>query len=193
MVDKIINETDTVVLIGAYEVLGSPKAVLPTGLVDWDALTAANINYYAAVTTPAHANAGAGGNVTCAIAADSFTLNMTDSTEEEDKTLCDPGNSVDLGELNFDAEISGYRDANPAATDSDFKLWKNLTFKADVPYIIVHRVGYDSSTAFAVGQEIYTYYVHTDHPQNVHADGKKQKIMQSFIKKAALGPRNLAA
>lgn len=183
MPDKTLNETDTVVLIPAYEVLGVPNAVTPTGLVPFDALTAAVINRWAVVTSTGHANAGAGGNVSCALVSDAFTLGLSDSNEDDEKTLCDPGNSTDLTELNFDAEMAGFRDANPAATDSVFVLWKNLTFAPDVPYLIVHRVGFKSDAPFATGQEIDVYYVHTDLPVNVHADGAKQKIQQTFIPK----------
>jgi hypothetical protein len=190
---RISNETDAVVFIPAYEVLGEPKAILPTGLVAWDALTSAQINHYASVTTLAHANAGAGGNVTCAIVSDGFTLNLTDSEEDDERTLCDPGNSVDLTDLNFDADLTGFRDAVPASTSSVFNLWKSLTFAPDVPYIIVHRVGFASDVAFAAGHEIYTYYAHTDLPVNVHDDGSKQKIQSTMIPKGALPPRVLSA
>lgn len=188
---RINNETDTVVLIPAYDILGVPNAILPTGLVPWDELTATQINHYAVVTTPGHANAGAGGNVTCAIVSDAFTLNLTDSAEDDEKTLCDPGNSVDLTDLNFDADLTGFRDANPNATDSVFTLWKNLTFGPDIPYIIIHRVGFDSTDAFATGQEVYTYYGLTDLPVAVHADGEKQKIQSVLVPKSALGPREI--
>lgn len=190
---RIDNTNEAVILLPAHEVLGVPHAVLPTALRDWEELTSADINRWAVVTSSGHANAGAGGNITCAVSSDSFTLNLTDSNEDDEKSLCEPGNSVELTDLNFDAEMAGFRDANPNATDSVYVLWKNLTFRADVPYILVHRVGYDSTFPFAAGQEIYTYYVHTDHPVNVHADGSQQKIQQSFIKKGALKPRNLAA
>lgn len=191
--NRVINETDTVVLLPAHEVLGEPHAVLPTGLVKWDALTSAHINHYAVVTSTGHANAGAGGNVSCAISSDNFTLNHTDSTEDDERDLCEPGNSINLSDLNFDAEMAGFRDASPNATDSTYVLWKNLTFAPDVPYILIHRVGYASDVAFDDPQEIYTYYVHTDLPVNLHDDGSKQKIQQSFIKKGALKPRNLAS
>ena len=190
---RIDNTNEAVIALPAHEVLGEPHAILPSGLVHWENLTSADINHYAVVTSTSHANAGAGGNITCAISSDAFTLNMTDSSEDDEKSLCDPGNSVELTDLNFDAEMAGFRDANPAATDSVYVLWKNLTFRADVPYILIHRVGYDSTVAFAAGQEIYTYFVLTDHPVNVHADGSQQKISESFIKKGALKPRNLAA
>lgn len=184
MPDKLVNETDTVVLLPAHEVLGVANAIMPTGFVPMSALTIAAINRYAVVTTSGHANAGAGGNVSCAIVSDGFTLRLTDSTEDDEKTLCDPANSVDLTDLNFDAEMTGFRDALPNATDSVFVLWKNLTFAPDVPYIAVHRVGYKSDVPFAIGHEIDAYYVTTDVPVNVHEDGGKQKITQTFVPKA---------
>lgn len=184
MPDKLINETDTVLLTPAHEVLGVPNVITPTGLVAYDALTVDVLNRYAPVVTPAHANAGSGGNVSCAIVSDAFTLALSDSNEDDEKTLCDPANSVDLTDFNVDADMTGFRDAVPNATDSVFTLWENLTFAPDVPYIAVHRVGYASDVPFAVGQEIDVYYLHTDVPVNVHADGAKQKIQQSFISKS---------
>ena len=183
MVDRLLNESDSVIFLPAYEQAGKPHAILPTGLVAYDELTAADINYFAVISTPAHANAGAGGNVSCALLADGFTLQLTDSEEDDERTLCEPGNTVDLTDFNYDADLTGFRDADPDATDSVFNLWRNLTFAPDVPYLIVHRVGYASDVAFAAGQEIDIYYVHTDLPVNVHADGEKQKIQSTMIAK----------
>ena len=183
MAERLINETDTVVMIPAHAVLGDYKAITQTGLKSIEALTAADINYYAVVSDLSHANAGSGGNVSCAIDAGAFTLGNGDSQEEDDKTLCDPGNIVDLGDATYDADITGFRDADPTATDSAFVLWESLTFVADVPYIIIHRVGYKSDVQFAAGQEIDAYVVETDWPVPVVSDGGKQKIQSVFIPK----------
>ena len=184
MADKVINETDTVVALPAHDVLGVPHAILPTGLVRYDALTTDDINHYAVVTNTAHANAGAGGNVSCAILADGFTLGFTDSEEDDEKSLCDPGNSVELTDLGFDADITGFRDKDKNATDSVFVLWKNLTFAPDVPYLLVHRSDKPSDAAFVIGDEVDVFYAWTDLPVNVHADGAKQKIQSAFVTKS---------
>lgn len=193
MADKTINETDTVVAIPAHEVLGIPNAILPSGLIPFDALTAAAINRFAVVTNTAHANAGAGGNISCALVADAFTLAMTDSSEDDEKSLCDPGNSLDLTDFNFDSDMAGFRDEDPNNADSVFVVWKNLTFAPDVPYILVHRVGYASDVPFAIGQEIDVYYAHTDLPVNLHDDGAKQKIQQTFVPKSVVPNHVIAA
>lgn len=184
MAERLINETDTVLLIPAYEVTGVPNAITPTSLVPIDALTVAVLNRYAVVVNTAHANAGAGGNISCALVSDAFTLSLGDSEEDDEKSLCDPGNSVDLTDLNYDADFTGFRDATPGNADSVFEVWRKLSFAPDVPYIIVHRVGFASTVPFAVGQEIDAYYVHTDLPVDVHADGAKQKIQQTFVSKS---------
>lgn len=184
MAERLINENESVLLLPAHEVLGEPHAVDPSGLVPYTALTAAVLNRYVDVVNTAHANAGAGGNITCALTADGFTLTLTDSAEDDERSLCEPGNSVDLTDLNFDADFSGFRDAEPGNADSVYEVWRHLTFAPDVPYIIVHRVGYASDEQFAVGQEIDVYYAHTDLPVDVHADGSKQKIQQVFIPKS---------
>lgn len=183
MTERVVNEHETVLMIPSHNMLGVPHAVMATGLVPFDALTTDVLNHYAPVVTTAHANFGAGGNVTCAITTDGFTLNLTDSAEDDERSLCEPGNVVDLTDLNFDADFTGFRDATPGNTDSVYEVWRLLTFAPDVPYILVHRVGYSSDTTFAVGQEIDVYVVETDLPVDVHADGSKQKIQQSFISK----------
>lgn len=182
MPDRVINETDTVVLLPAYEVLGVPHAILPTGLVPISALTAAAINHYAVVVASNHANAGGGGNVSCALLADNFTLGLTDSTEDDEKTLCDAGNSVDLTDFNFDEDLTGFRDESVTA-NGVFNLFRDLVFAPDVPYITVHRVGFASTVPFAVGQEIDAYYALTDNPVPVYGDGEKQKVQQTFVPK----------
>lgn len=184
MVDRLINETDTVLAIPAHEVLGVPNAILPDGLVPFDALTTDVLNFYAPASTLAHSNSASGGNISCAIVSDAFTLQLTDSEEDDEKTLCDPGNSVDLTDFNFDADMTGFRDRTPGNTDSVFELWRHLTFAPDVPYLLVHRVGFSSDVPFAVGHEIDVYYAHTDLPVDVHADGAKQKIQMVFVPKS---------
>lgn len=184
MADKTINESETVVLLPATEVLGVPHAILPTGLVRYDELTTADINHYAVVTDTSHANAGGGGNVTCAILSDAFTLGFTDSEEDDERTLCQPGNSVELTDLNFDADITGFRDKDKNATDSVFVLWKNLTFAPDVPYLVVARTDKPSDAPFVAGDEIDVFYAWTDLPINVHADGAKQKVQSAFVTKS---------
>lgn len=181
MPERLVNEHETVLLIPSHNVLGVPHAIMPTGLVPFDALTTAVLNRYVPVVNTAHANFAAGGNITCALTSDGFTLNLTDSAEDDERALCEPGNVVDLTDLNFDADFTGFRDATPGNADSVFEVWRKLTFAPDVPYIIVHRVGYPSNTNFAVGQEIDVYAVETDIPVDVHADGSKQKIQQSFV------------
>lgn len=185
MPDRLINETETVLLVPAYEVLGVPNAIIPDGLTPFDALTTTVLNYYASVNSPGSTNAGAGGNVSCAIITNGFDLGLGDSKTDNDLTLCDPGNAVDLTDLTFTAKMTGFRDANRADTTSQFNLWDYLTFAPDVPYLIVHRIGYASDVAFAVGHEIDVYYVNTDNPVPENADGAKEKITETFISKSS--------
>lgn len=184
MADRLLNETDTIVRMPAYEILGVPYAILPTGLVKYDELKAADINYYAVVGSPDHANAGGGGNVTCAILSDGLTLGFTDSQEDDEKTLCDPGNSVELSDLNFDNDMTGFRDADKTDEASVFNLWTRLTFAPDVPFLDVHRTDKASDQPFVGGDEIDVFYSWTDLPVNVHADGGKQKVQSVAVPKS---------
>lgn len=185
MPDKVLNETDTVLFIPAHDVLGVPNAITPTGLVPIDELDADTLNHYAVITDSLDTGAGGGGNVTCAIVADGFTLGLTDSEEDDELTLCDPAGSVDLTTLNFDADLTAFRDESLTAAGV-FNMFRDLTFGPDAPYIIVHRVGYASNVAFAVGQEIDAYYALTDNPVAVYGDGEKQKVQSVFV------PKNVA-
>lgn len=185
MADKLLNTFETVLAVPAFEVLGDPHAILPTGLIKYDALTAAALNHYAVITASSHPNAGGGGNITCALLSNDFTLGLTDSDEDDETTLCEAGNVVDLTTPNFDADLTGFRDEDPVAAGV-FNLWRDLTFGPDAPYLIVHRIGHKSTDLFAIGQEIDIYYAFTDNPVPVHGDGAKQKIKQTFI------PKNVA-
>ncbi len=200
MSERVINTDETIVLIPAHAVLGVPHAITTGGLVAYDALTSALINTYASVVATG-AGAVSGGNVTCAILEDSLTLSQSDSETDDEKSLCDPGNSIDLAALNYEVSMTGFRDVTSQATpvaskaqDSVYELFRRLTFAPDVPYLAVHRIGFDSTASFAANQKIDVYYIETDWPTDVHEDGSKQKVAQSFISKSeALFDHALAA
>lgn len=183
MPDKLINETDTVVVLPAHVVLGEYKIITPTGLVALEDITSEIINRYAVVDSLGHPNAGGGGNISCAIDAGGFTLGYTDSKEEDDKTLCDPGNAKDLGEKQFEGDLTAFREKNRNDRTSVFQLFESLFFVPDVSYVIVHREGFASDVPFAAGQEIDAFAFDTDFPLPIHADGAKQKIQTVLIPK----------
>lgn len=183
----LVGDKDTVLLLPAFDLGGVPQSVIPATqvVVPITTPTTALLNAYIPATTPAHANAPWGGNVTCAI-IDDMNLAFTDSDTDDTRTLCSVGQSQDLTFYNYDAVLNFLRDINPADTASEFNLPLQLLSGPDAPYIIAHRVGYSRNVAAAVGQEWHFYYVWTDHAVPASADGENQAIGETFIAKGII-------
>lgn len=183
---KIKPGFETILLVPAVEIAGVPWLVTPTGLVDYSAPTAAALNVYQAITAPSQTNAGAGGNISCAI-LDDLDLGLTSSDIDNTKNVCSKGQAGTPTFYNFNAKLNAKRDANITA-DSLWNLFRDLTRAADVPYFIVHRVrgGKDSTETFAVGDEVDLYYVNTDNPVTDFGDKKAIVHSQAFIPKGLI-------
>jgi hypothetical protein len=178
---KVLPGNETVLLVPAYEVLGVPHLMGAT-LDPISAPKVATLNRWQAVVAPNSANAGAGGNISCAI-RDDLSLGLTDSDTDSDRTICSVGQSEDLTFYNFDAELATFRHEDVNDKTGVFSLAKDLTRAADIPYIIVHRIGYPSTTPFAVGQEVDLYYALTDNPVPEYDDGSNQLVAQTMVPK----------
>ncbi|MGO2150800.1 MAG: hypothetical protein ACTH32_06320 [Microbacterium gubbeenense] len=180
---KTLPGFETILLVPAVEVGGVPQMVGPSGLVDYENPSIAALNHWQGITKPSDAGAAHGGNVSCAI-LDDLTLALDDSDTDDAKTICSKGNSSTLTFYNFSAGLNARRDADIDA-DGLFNLYYNLVRAADVPYFIVHRVRgqKDSTDAFAAGDEIDIYYVHTDVPVATFSDGEPIQVQQTFIPK----------
>ncbi len=180
MVDKLLPGNETVLLVPAVEVNGLPHLIGDT-LVPIDAPTSAVLNIWQAVQKPSDAGSGAGGNVSCAL-KDDLNLALTDSDTDSDRTICSVGQSEEFTFYNFDAELTGFVDEDIVG-DGVYNLFRDLTRAPDVPYIIVHRIGFSAATAFAAGHEIDAYYAWTDNPVPNYSDGANQTITQTFVPK----------
>ena len=183
----LVGDKDTVLLIPAFEVNGVPQMAYSTSTsaVPITAPTAALMNHYISVLTPANAGAHWGGNVTCSV-IDDWNLAMTDSATDDTRTLCSVGQSQDLTFYNFEAVMNYLRDVNPFDASSEFNLPANLVSAPDVPYVIAHRIGYSRTAAAVAGQEWHLYYVWTDHSVPAASDGSNQTIGQTFIPKGVV-------
>jgi hypothetical protein len=180
IVDKLLPGNETVLLVPAVEVNGVPHLIGDT-LVPIEAPTSAVLNEWIVVTVPSHANAGAGGNVSCAI-RDDMNLGLTDSDTDSDRTICSVGQSEDPTFYNFDAELTGFVDADVDG-DGVYNLFRDLTRAPDIPYVISHRIGYGQTVAAASGQEWDFYYAWTDNPVIGYGDGNNQTTTQNFVPK----------
>ena len=180
---KLISGYETVLAVPATMVNGEPHAITATGFVPASAITSAALNLYQGITTGAHAQGGAGGNISCAI-LDDLNLGLTDSDTDDSKTICSKGTTETPTFYNFAAEVHLLRDEDLVAVGL-YNLARDLTRAPDVEYLLVHRVrgGKDSSETFAIGDEVDVYYVHTDNPVPVFGDGEYQALSLGFIPK----------
>jgi len=176
----------TILLVPAVEINGVPWIVTPTGLVDYAAPTSAALNVYQAISLPSQANAGAGGNISCAV-LDDLSLGLTASGVDNTKNVCSKGQAGTPLEYNFEAKLNAKRDSDIAA-DSLWNLFRDLTRAADAPYFIVDRVRgeKDSTETFAVGDEVDLYYVNTDNPLTDFGDKKPIVQKAEFIPKGLI-------
>lgn len=181
-VDKLLEGNETVLIVPAVDQGGVPFLAWSGGLVNIAAPTTAALNYWQSVSGNGSTNAGAGGNVSCAL-KDDLKLSLTDSSTDKDRTICSVGLAEALTFYNFQADFTIFRDQDLTSTTSVFNMAKDLVRAPDIPYIIVHRIGKPSSAVFAVGDEVDLYYAWTDNPVPVYADGGNQQVKQTFIPK----------
>jgi hypothetical protein len=180
---KTLPGYETLLAIPAVEINGVPWMVTPSGLVDYEDPSAADLNVWLAITKPSDMYASQGGNISCAV-LDDLNLGLTDSDTNDDKTICSKGNSGTLTFYNFDAELNFKRDKDIAA-DSLWNLARDLTRAPDVAYFLAHRVRgqFNSTDVAAAGQEWDFYYVHTNVQIPDYSDDDPIKIGSAFIPK----------
>ncbi len=116
-------------------------------------------------------------DISCAV-LDDYTLNMTDSDTDDTLTVCDIGNVKSPTFHNYEAELTGLRDASLADTTSVYNLFFNLFKAPDVKYWIVKRIGPAQETAYAAGQVVSMYAFSTDYPTNNADDGSMLSMTQ---------------
>jgi hypothetical protein len=118
-------------------------------------------------------------DISCAV-LDDYTLNMTDSDTDDTVTVCDIGNVSTPTFRNYEAELTGLKDAvltdNTSVYNTFFRLFNN----PDIRYWLVKRIGPAQATAFAAGQIVSLYGVSTDYPTNNADDGSMLSMTANF-------------
>lgn len=180
-INKIRPGHETVVLVPAVEIAGVPNLAGTTSLVPITAPTTAVLNRWAAITNEGQANFGAGGNVSTALRND-LKLGLDASVADKDRALTATGDAQILTYSKFSAAFTIFRDQLLTALGT-FNMAKNLVRAADVPYVIVHRVGRKNTELFQVGDEIDLYYAWTDNPVPGYTADGNQFITQTFVAK----------
>lgn len=118
-------------------------------------------------------------NISCAIADDGFTANVTDSETDDSRTICTVGAQQTPTFEQYEVSFDAFRDKN--ITDVGvFNTFFNLFNGPDCPYFIVTRIGETNTTAFAEGQDIKMFGVTTDYPTDIVDDNTPIKFGARF-------------
>jgi hypothetical protein len=133
-----------------------------------------------AAPTSAELNSATMANdISCAV-LDDYTLNLTDSDTDDTLTVCDIGNVETRTFANYEAELTGLKDATLTDNASVYNTFFRLFLAPDVRYWLVKRIGPAQATAFAVGQVVSLFGVSTDYPTNNAEDGSMLSMTANF-------------
>lgn len=165
---NILGGTPTVPILQAFPGQGDT--------IDVDIL-----NTWQGVVSDTSANAGVGGNISCAI-LDDLELGLADSDTDDELTICSIGNEQTLTTYNVNANFTFMRDESTTDTGVYNLAW-NLVKAPDIRYAVIDRIqgGKTSTDAFAAGDIVSVYEVRTDNPVDITDDGASIKVQQNFI------------
>jgi len=118
-------------------------------------------------------------DISCAV-LDDYTLNFTDSDTDDTLTVCDIGNTSTRTFVNYEAELTGLRDADISDSASVYNTFFKLFMAPDVKYWLVKRIGPAQAANFAAGDSVSLYSVSTDYPTNNAEDGSMLSMTANF-------------
>lgn len=124
-------------------------------------------------------------NLTCAIAQDSTTHNLGDSTTDDLLSFCQVAGDVNPMELVPDISWNIFRDANPwVVSDTSSESVANLAFSLlshrGNEYFAIMSVGEAYDAPFAAGDQIKMAAVETDNIADVLGSGAPVQGTQTF-------------
>jgi len=112
-------------------------------------------------------------DITCAVAEDGTSFNLSDSDTDDTYSFCDESGVSRPTFYNPECTLAIFRDADRAAT-GDFAKALSLLMFPDAPLIIIKRVGDQDNTpgtAVATGDRLKMQYIKTDYPQDTLSSG----------------------
>lgn len=135
----------------------------------------------AALLTPAR-------NISCAI-EQGYKLGPVKSDVDNSSTICDNANTDTFTLPNYEASLTMFREGDLAATTTDFaKAW--AFFKAGTETqqegYLVRRVGYLRDVAPAAGQEVSSFRLIPDNPQDVDDASAPVRFTVDFKQQASM-------
>lgn len=151
-------------------------AAYPEAFADPSAPTAAELNDWFSYDNNRDAMVF---NISCAIADDGFTANITDSETDDSRTICTVGQQQNPTFEQYEVSFDAFRDKS-VTDEGAYNLFFNLFMGADRPYWIITRIGEENDTPFADGQDIKMFGVSTDYPNDIVDDNAMVKFGARF-------------
>ena len=118
-------------------------------------------------------------NISCAIADDGFTANVTDSDTDDSRRICTVGQQQNPTFQQYEVSFDAFRDGDVTAQSVD-NLFLYQFNGVDRPYWIITRIGEENNELFAVNQDIKMFGVTTDNPNDIVEDNSMLKVGARF-------------
>lgn len=183
---KLLSANETVLQIPAFVKNGVPQIIGTTGAFTsmFNPTKAILDSWIARTAQPVATEAFVGGNISGAI-RDDMVLGLTGSTRSSSRSLTSTGRGEKLTSLNFQANLTIFRDADPDA-NGVFNLARYTNRVQAVPFVLAHRLGRRSTAASVLGEDWSYYFVETGQPVPGYENEGDQTIGLTFV------PKNLA-
>lgn len=119
-------------------------------------------------------------DITCALAEADSSMVLDNSDTDTELTFCSVGNETVATTHHATAQFAGFRDASKTNA-TVFNLFRDLNLYPDVDWVVIKRVGFPATTAFAAGQDVSMVRVSTDFPQDTIGDNANEKLTQNYV------------
>ena len=127
-------------------------------------------------------------NISCAI-EQGYKLGPVKSDVDNSSTICDNANTDTFTLPNYEASLTMFREGDLAATTTDFaKAWAFFKGGTEVQQegYLVRRVGYTRDVLPAAGQEVSSFRLIPDNPQDVDDASAPVRFTVDFKQQASM-------
>lgn len=156
------------------------KMMAPNETIWWVPITGLTPAFNPDAPTVAALSNVASANISCAVVT-GYTLNATASDTDDSSSICDNANVQTPTFYNYEASLTLFREGDVLETASPAAKAFTLFRYPDAEGYLVRRVGYPNSTPPAAGHVVSSFYVSSDVPQDVVADGGPIQMTVPFL------------
>lgn len=119
-------------------------------------------------------------NITCALDEENTEIGLNDPDTDDSLSFCDAAGAESATFKNPNVVLTAYRDADRSATATFNTAFNHLAF-ADIPYIVILRVGQAYDAAYAANQYIKMVGGKTDLPVSVEENGENARLQNTIL------------